>query len=75
MLNAGNYISLEGPLGVDIMDAMAMEVPIVATDAGAFLICANGLLVDPGSAKALTDAICSLIQSPKFGRELGELAR
>jgi glycosyltransferase involved in cell wall biosynthesis len=53
--------SLEEPLGVAIMEAMSMEVPVVATNAGGVpeLVSngVDGLLVEPGDAAAIARAI------------------
>jgi colanic acid/amylovoran biosynthesis glycosyltransferase len=62
--------SLEEPLGVALMEAMAMEVPVVATNAGGVpeLIedKVHGMLVPPGDAEALANAILSIAKDVKL---------
>jgi colanic acid/amylovoran biosynthesis glycosyltransferase len=55
--------SLEEPLGVAIMEAMSMEVPVISTNAGgvpALLANDHGIMVPPGNVSALAEAISSI---------------
>jgi glycosyltransferase involved in cell wall biosynthesis len=55
--------SFEEPLGVAIMEAMSMEVPVISTNAGGvpdLLANDHGILVPPGDALALAEAISSI---------------
>jgi glycosyltransferase involved in cell wall biosynthesis len=69
---------LEG-LPVVLMEAMAMELPCVATwIAGIPEIIENdveGLLVPPASASAIADAVGRLMEDPEGARRLGIAAR
>ena len=71
--------SLEEPLGVAIMEAMAMELPVIATDAGGVpgLIKngVNGLLVEPAATEQLAEAIMALAQAPSLACDMGKRAR
>lgn len=52
--------SFEEPLGVAIMEAMSLEVPVISTNAGGvpdLLANDHGMLVSPGDASALAEAI------------------
>lgn len=66
--------SSEEPLGVAIMESMAMAVPTIATDAGGVpeLIenGVDGLLVPPGDVEALTAAIAHLLQDVALAQRL-----
>lgn len=65
------------PLGVSIMEAMAMRVPVIATNAGGVpeLVTDghDGLLVEPRNPQLLADAIFNLAHDPQrcrlFSRE------
>lgn len=67
------------PLGVVYMEAMAMEVPVVATDAGGVpeVIEAGrgGLLVPPGRPDLAADAILTLMHDPERARAMGAEGR
>jgi colanic acid/amylovoran biosynthesis glycosyltransferase len=71
--------SLAEPLGVALMEAMAMSVPVVATDGGGVpeLIenGADGILVEPGDANAIAVAIMRVIGDPLFAVRLGQASR
>ncbi|WP_446416534.1 exopolysaccharide biosynthesis GT4 family glycosyltransferase EpsE [Coleofasciculus sp.] len=71
--------SLREPLGVAIMEAMAMELPIVVTGSGGVkeLVEAevNGLLVEPQAPTQLADAISQLLHNPELSIRLGQAAR
>ena len=64
---------------VVLMEAMAMEVPVVSTAIMGIpeLITSgvNGLLVAPGRSDLLADAIESLIRSPQMRRRMGQAGR
>lgn len=67
------------PLGVAIMEAMALEMPLVSTDAGGVpeLVCGgrHGLLVPPGDADALAEAVAEIAQDAALAAGLGRAAR
>jgi len=67
------------PLGVAYMEAMAMAVPTIGTNAGGVPeIISNGvdgILVPPGDAAALADAIADLMSDQRHRRELGAAGR
>ena len=71
--------SLEEPLGVAIMEAMAMEVPVVATRAGGVpeLIedGIHGLLVSPSNPPEIAEAIQKITQNPELAGSMGVEAR
>lgn len=71
--------SLHEPLGVVIMEAMAMQLPVVATRAGgvAELVThtKQGLLVSPESAPELADAILDLAWQPRSATQMGRAGR
>ena len=66
-------------LGVSLLQASAAGVPIVACRAGGIPEAVrdgeNGLLVPPGDAGALRDAIARLLRDPVLARRLGEGGR
>jgi glycosyltransferase involved in cell wall biosynthesis len=65
---------MEG-LGVSLLQASAASVPIIASRAGGMPEAVrdglNGLLVPPGDALALRDAIAQLVSQPELRRTLG----
>lgn len=67
------------PFGLDIIEAMAMEKVVIATQTGAaseiILNGKEGILVPPKNPKALSSAINRLLDSPKLCKELGKQAR
>ncbi len=71
--------SLHEPLGVAIMEAMAMEVPIVVTGSGGVKELVddgvNGLLVEPHAPTQLADAIASLLEDTELSIRLGKAGR
>jgi glycosyltransferase involved in cell wall biosynthesis len=66
-------------LGLAIIEAMAAERPVVATDIGGIPEAINdsetGLLVPPGDPEGLAKAIIELLQNPKKAKEMGEKGR
>ena len=66
-------------LGTSVLDAMALCKPVVATRAGGIPESVQdgmtGLLVPPGDARALADALCTLLRQPERGRAFGEAGR
>lgn len=63
-------------LGSTILDAMAMKLPVVATRAGgipeAVVHGRTGLLVPPGDARALAQAIVEVLKDAKLRQQMGE---
>lgn len=61
-----------------LLEAMVMSKPVIATKTGgnSELICDNktGLLVEPGNADALADAVLSLIDDVEYRNEIGKNA-
>jgi glycosyltransferase involved in cell wall biosynthesis len=71
--------SHDEPLGVAIMEAMAMGAPVVVTSAGGVPELVqdgvNGLLVPPRDPVALADGIFSILASPERASAFGEAGR
>lgn len=71
--------SLHEPLGVAIMEAMAMEVPVIVTRAGGVKELVdegiNGLLVEPQQPVQLAAAIAKLLEDPELSIRLGKAGR
>lgn len=69
---------MEG-IPVAIMEAMAMQVPVVATAISGIpeIITSgvNGILVEPENASAMADAILRIHQNPALARSMGAAAR
>lgn len=67
------------PLGVAYMEAMACELPVIGTDAGGVkeLITPgrDGILVPPGDAEALAEAMSVLMEDHGLRASLGAAAR
>ena len=65
--------------GLVVVEAMAMQLPIIATNAGGVpeIITNNktGLLIEPRNAALLTSAICRLLNDTALRLSLGCLAR
>jgi hypothetical protein len=65
--------------GLILVEAMMFAKPVVACDAGgmAEIVAngSNGLLVPPGNANALRDAIVSLVRSPELRDQMGAESR
>jgi len=66
-------------LPVSILEAMSAGLPVVTTPVGAIpeLVLAGetGLLIPPGSAAALAEALAVLVQDPTLRRKFGQAAR
>lgn len=71
--------SLRQGLGTVMLQAMAAGRPVIATDVGAVAKIVQpgrtGLLVPPGDAGALADAILTLLEDPTVARSMGAAAR
>jgi glycosyltransferase involved in cell wall biosynthesis len=71
--------SRQEPLGVAIMEAMAMEVPVVVTGAGGVKELVdegiNGLLVEPQAPTQLVEAISKLLKDKELSIQLGKAGR
>uniref|UniRef100_A0A832M0Z8 Colanic acid biosynthesis glycosyltransferase WcaL n=1 Tax=Oscillatoriales cyanobacterium SpSt-402 TaxID=2282168 RepID=A0A832M0Z8_9CYAN len=71
--------SLEEGISVAVMEAMAMEVPVVMTDVGGMseLIDdgVDGILVPSQQANALAAAIAKIMQDPEFALNLSRASR
>jgi glycosyltransferase involved in cell wall biosynthesis len=71
--------SLAEPLGVALMEAMAMELPVIATRAGGVPEMVRdgleGVLVPPAMPTALADALERLARDPAHAKALGVAAR
>ncbi|NEO92978.1 MAG: glycosyltransferase family 4 protein, partial [Moorea sp. SIO3G5] len=67
------------PFGMPIVEAMAMELPVIATQGGAFPEIVEeektGLLVERGDANALAEAILRLIMDENLSQEMGKSGR
>jgi glycosyltransferase involved in cell wall biosynthesis len=71
--------SREEPFGRAVIEAMAMEVPVVATNAGGppeiFTSGTEGYLVAPLDPQAWADAITRIAGDPTLGRDMGKAGR
>ena len=71
--------SLRESFGIVALEAMAMKVPVIASRIGGLEeIIENektGLLVPPGDAAALAEAIRTLADNPEMRRKMGEAGR
>jgi glycosyltransferase involved in cell wall biosynthesis len=67
------------PLGVAIMEAMALGVPVVVTGAGGVPELVDdgtdGVLVPAGEPMAMADAVVALAHDPERARRLGDAGR
>jgi colanic acid/amylovoran biosynthesis glycosyltransferase len=67
------------PLGVAIMEAMALSLPVVVTSAGGVTELVDdgvdGLLVPPREPSKMAERISEVAASPGLARELGQKAR
>lgn len=73
------FPSTQEALGTSVLDAMALCKPVVATRAGGIPESVQdgvtGLLVPPGDARALAEALCTVLRRPERGRAFGEAGR
>jgi len=71
--------SWQEPLGVAIMEAMAMEMPVVVTGSGGVKELVDdgidGLLVEPEAPEQLADAIAQVLQNPELALSLSQESR
>lgn len=71
--------SLGEPLGVAIMEAMALEMPVLVTSGGGVKELVDdgkdGLLVPPQNVSALTQALAKLMREPQLAKQLGSASR
>jgi colanic acid/amylovoran biosynthesis glycosyltransferase len=71
--------SHQEPLGVALMEAMSCEIPVISTNAGGIPELIDhgktGYLVEPGSVKALADAVTSVMHDPNLQKSLAQAAR
>ncbi|MEP6485734.1 glycosyltransferase family 4 protein [Microcoleus vaginatus GB2-A3] len=67
------------PLGVAIMEAMAMEMPVVVTGSGGVKELIDdgidGLLVEPEAPEQLADALANLLQNPELALSISQESR
>ena len=67
------------PFGMPPIEAMATEVPVVATRVGGITEIVEdgktGILVEPGDASALAEVILSLLSDKDLRKSMGEAAR
>jgi glycosyltransferase involved in cell wall biosynthesis len=71
--------SLEEPLGVAIMEAMAMKVPVVVTGAGGVAELVDdgvdGLLTAPRDVHQMSEALLKVLRDPHLALQLSEAGR
>lgn len=71
--------SIGEPLGVAIMEAMAMEMPVVVTWGGGVKELVDdgkdGLLVPPENVEELTKALAKILTEPELAAQLGSASR
>jgi len=67
------------PLGLVILEAMAMETPVVASNKGGIPLAVkdgyNGFLIRPRSAKAISEAVNKILSDDLLEEKLGQNAR
>jgi glycosyltransferase involved in cell wall biosynthesis len=76
-LNVFVMASRQEALGSSVLDAMAQQVPVVATQAGGLkelLADERGLLCAPGDARGLAEQIAQLLDDPERGSALAARA-
>jgi len=71
--------SLDEPLGVAIMEAMALEVPVIIARSGGVMELVDhdvdGILVPPRDPKALADAMEQILKDPSLAQRLSHMSR
>ena len=71
--------SLSEAFGMTLVEAMAMEVPVVATRTGGMIEVVedgkSGLLVEPNNAMALADAMIRLLSDKNLRASMGQAGR
>jgi glycosyltransferase involved in cell wall biosynthesis len=71
--------SVEEPFGRALLEAMALEVPVLATNVGGppelIRDGVEGYLLAPGQPAAWAQAARRIVESPELGRELGRAGR
>ncbi|MFC1812477.1 glycosyltransferase family 4 protein [Thermodesulfobacteriota bacterium] len=67
------------PFGIPTIEAMAMELPVIATRAGGLVEiiqdCETGIVVEPNNADTLARAIISLLKDKTLRRQMGIAGR
>ncbi len=73
------FPSIVEGLGTSLLEAMAMQKPVVVSRTGGMLDVVspgvNGVFVRPGSEREIADAVCGLLNNPARAHELGVHAR
>lgn len=71
--------SFSEALGMGIIEAMACQLPVVATKVGGIPEVVEdgktGILVEPGESRALANAILELLSNEELRRKMGEIGR
>lgn len=79
MMDILAQVSAHEAFGLVLVEAMLAQVPVVATRVGGMPFVldegACGVLVPPGDANALVDALSQLIENPVYRAKLGILGR
>ncbi len=79
MLDVFVMPSLQEGLGLSVLEAQAMGLPVVATRVGGLPDIVEdrrtGILVEPRNPKALSEAICEVLRNPVRAWDMGRAAR
>ena len=71
--------SLQEGLGLSIIEAMAMGVPVVASDVGGVSTLIKdkeyGLLVSPKDEQALAEALIKILENPSMAEKMARLSK
>ena len=71
--------SLSEAFGMSLVEAMATQTPVIATDIGGMPEIVDdgltGLIVDPGNPQALASAMVEIIDNPHKARAMGKAGR
>lgn len=71
--------SLNEGISVAVMEAMAMEIPVVVTEVGGMAELIdngiNGILIQPNAPEAMADAIADVLQNSKLAMHLSQMSR